>query len=256
VVTFVTAKGSSQAQRENSGREGQKPLDLLGEGKALVTRYHHRPYDLVPGDRHVERGACSRLRVLLEREKDVREAALVAALTEEGDRLLQLELVCLLGDLLVRLAEDVLCLHRVETPPFAPVSTRMPIPMTSNLARRDRSADNVFVGEREKRLARNETLYREANERVAEVAAQLLEGETDTPGGFICECDVADCTELIPMTLAEYEAMRAVPIRFAVVPGHELPEIESVVERHPAYLVVEKRDDEAQEVARETDPRA
>ena len=34
------------------------------------------------------------------------------------------------------------------------------------------------MGEREKRLARNETLYREANERVAEVAAQLLEGET------------------------------------------------------------------------------
>jgi hypothetical protein len=91
---------------------------------------------------------------------------------------------------------------------------------------------------------------------VAEVAAQLLEGETDTPGGFICECDVADCTELIPMTLAEYEAIRAVPIRFAVVPGHELPEIETVVERHSAYLVVEKRDDEAQDVARETDPRA
>ena len=132
----------------------------------------------------------------------------------------------------------------------------MPIPMTSNLARRDRSADNAFVGEREKRLARNETLYREANERVAEVAAQLLEGETDAPGGFICECDAADCTELIPLTLAEYEAIRAVPIRFAVAPGHELPEIETVVERQSAYLVVEKRDDEAQDVARETDPRA
>src|SRR6266550_2965358 len=143
-----------------------------------------------------------------------------------------------------------------RNPPFAPVSERMPIPITSNLARRDRSADNAFVGEREKRLARNETLYREANERVAEVAAQLLEGETDAPGGFICECDAADCTELIPLTLAEYEAIRAVPIRFAVAPGHELPEIETVVERHSAYLVVEKRDDEAQDVARETDPRA
>jgi hypothetical protein len=44
--------------------------------------------------------------------------------------------------------------------------------------------------------------------------------------------------------------------RFAVVPGHELPEIETVVERHPAYLVVEKRQADAEEVALETDPRS
>jgi hypothetical protein len=37
---------------------------------------------------------------------------------------------------------------------------------------------------------------------------------------------------------------------------HEQPEIESVIERHPSYFVVEKREEDAQEVARETDPRA
>jgi hypothetical protein len=57
------------------------------------------------------------------------------------------------------------------------------------------------------------------------------------------------------MTLAEYEAIRAEPTRFFVVPGHERPEIESVVERHGAYLVVEKREEDAEAVARETDPR-
>ena len=112
------------------------------------------------------------------------------------------------------------------------------------------------MGEREKRLARNETLYREVNERVAEVAEQFLEVQVQTPVGFICECGTADCTEPIATTLAEYEAIRAEHTRFAVVPGHEVPEIESVVERHPAYLVVEKRDEDAQEVARATDPRA
>ena len=117
-------------------------------------------------------------------------------------------------------------------------------------------ADNGPVGEREERLARNETLYREVNERVAEVAEQFDEVQVQTPLGFICECGRADCAEPITTTLAEYEAIRAVPIRFAVAPGHELPEIETVVERHSAYLVVEKRDDEAQDVARETDPRA
>jgi hypothetical protein len=112
------------------------------------------------------------------------------------------------------------------------------------------------VGEREKRLARNEALYREVNERVAEVAEQFLEVQVQTPVGFVCECGTAGCTEPITTSLAEYEAIRAEPTRFAVVPGHELPEIETVVERHSSYLVVEKREEDAEEVARETDPRA
>jgi hypothetical protein len=40
------------------------------------------------------------------------------------------------------------------------------------------------------------------------------------------------------------------------VPQHEQPEIEVVIERHPSYFVVEKREPDAQEVARETDPRS
>ncbi len=139
--------------------------------------------------------------------------------------------ICLLGDPLVRL--------RFE-----------------RVAARSQQADNAAVGEREKRLARNEALYREVNERVAEVAERFVEVGTQTPVGFICECGAVDCTEPITTTLAEYEAIRAEPTRFAVVPGHELPEIESVVERYPGYFVVETRQEEAEQVARETDPRA
>ena len=51
------------------------------------------------------------------------------------------------------------------------------------------------------------------------------------------------------------QAIRAEPTRFGVLPAHELPEVESVVERHPTYVVVEKRDPDAREIARETDPR-
>jgi hypothetical protein len=65
----------------------------------------------------------------------------------------------------------------------------------------------------------------------------------------------ATCTEEIAMTLEEYEALRAVPNHFAVVDGHVLPEIERVVERKPSYLVVEKQEEEAVEVAHKTDPR-
>ena len=109
------------------------------------------------------------------------------------------------------------------------------------------------MGVEETRLARNEAFYREVNERVAEVADEFREDAT--PLGFACECGAADCAELIAMTLAEYEAIRAEPTRFFVIPGHERPEIERVVERHAAYLVVEKREDDAEEVARKTDPR-
>jgi hypothetical protein len=117
--------------------------------------------------------------------------------------------------------------------------------------------DNYRMGAREERLAGNEALFREVNERVAEVAEHFIEVETHSdPVEFNCECGSADCTEQMAMTLHEYEAVRAAPNRFAVVPGHELPEIERVVDRHSTYLIVEKQDDDAAEVARETDPRA
>ena len=58
------------------------------------------------------------------------------------------------------------------------------------------------------------------------------------------------------MTLGEYEALRAKATRFAVAPGHEIPDIERVVARHPSYFVVEKEDPAAEEVVRKTDPRS
>jgi hypothetical protein len=110
---------------------------------------------------------------------------------------------------------------------------------------------------RNERLAGNEALFREVNERVAEVATHFIEVETHTePVDFTCECGRAECAEPITLTMVEYEAIRAKSTYFAVVPEHEQPEIEDVIERHPTYFVVAKRDPDAQEVARETDPRA
>jgi hypothetical protein len=113
------------------------------------------------------------------------------------------------------------------------------------------------VGAREERLAGNEALFREVNERVAEVATHYIEVETHADKiDFTCECGRADCSESITMTLVDYEAIRAESTHFGVVPEHEQPEIESVIRRFPNYFVVEKRQQDAQEVARETDPRA
>jgi hypothetical protein len=45
------------------------------------------------------------------------------------------------------------------------------------------------------------------------------------------------------MTLAEYRSLRLDPHRFGVLPGHEVLEVEDVIERNDRYLVVEKHVD-------------
>jgi hypothetical protein len=110
---------------------------------------------------------------------------------------------------------------------------------------------------RNERLAGNEALFREVNERVSEVATQFMAGGSATEKvNFTCECGRADCAEPISMTLLEYEAIRADSTHFGVVPEHEQPEIETVIRRFPTYFVVEKRDDVAREVVRDTNPRS
>ena len=49
------------------------------------------------------------------------------------------------------------------------------------------------MGAREERLGANEALFREVNERVAEVAEQFLAGETPDTVNFSCECGDGEC---------------------------------------------------------------
>ena len=101
--------------------------------------------------------------------------------------------------------------------------------------------DNGPVGAREERFAANEALFREVNERVAELASQYVGSEPGNAVDFTCECGRAECSETMMMTIVEYEAIRAHATHFGVVPQHEQPEIERVIERHPRYFVVQKR---------------
>jgi hypothetical protein len=141
-------------------------------------------------------------------------------------------------------------------PLYAQLHKDLPVSTTSNLAKQGASAEDWPVGAREEHLARNEALFREVNERVAEVAKHFIEVETRGEQiAFTCECARRACAKQIEMTVVEYEAIRADSTRFAVAPDHEQPEIETVVERHSTYWVVEKRDEDAREVASETDPR-
>jgi uncharacterized glyoxalase superfamily metalloenzyme YdcJ len=111
------------------------------------------------------------------------------------------------------------------------------------------------VGAREDRLARNEALFRNVNERVRELAGSFASSAAQEPVAFVCECGSADCAASVELTIGEYERVRADPAQFVVVSGHESPHVERVVERHEHYDIVRKHVEEAQ-IAIDTDPRA
>jgi hypothetical protein len=103
----------------------------------------------------------------------------------------------------------------------------------------------------ETRMARNEALFREVNEHVAEVSSQL-DGTSEID--FLCECADGACKEAITLMRAEYEAVRSDARQFVIVPGHRVPDIELVLAEGGRFEVVRKIG-AAGEVAVATDPR-
>lgn len=73
---------------------------------------------------------------------------------------------------------------------------------------------------------------------------------------FVCECGNTVCNETLSVPAGNYEGARAGFDHFLVVPGHEIPEVDRVVERRPRYLVVVKHDPQARAVAQSSDGRA
>ena len=107
-------------------------------------------------------------------------------------------------------------------------------------------------GKKQRRAAANEATIRDVNEGIER---GQWPSEEDSPVGFRCECARLGCNQLIELTVREYEEIRANPRRFVVVPGHEFPDVETVVETRRGYIIVDKRD-QAAEVAERHDPRA
>jgi Icc-related predicted phosphoesterase len=94
---------------------------------------------------------------------------------------------------------------------------------------------------RQERSAKNEALLREVNERIHEVGERLQVLPDDDMLDFRCECGSPACENYVSMTASKYEDVRSDNDRFVLVPGHEDPEIERVMERTERYVVVDKR---------------
>jgi hypothetical protein len=107
------------------------------------------------------------------------------------------------------------------------------------------------VDAREQRLAQNEALFREVNERVGALAHQL---DPEEPYEFVCECANPDCTFRLALPLPVYEAVRQDPRQFLVLPVHYTPEVEVLIVKESTYWVVRKTGD-AGEYVKQLDPR-
>jgi hypothetical protein len=101
------------------------------------------------------------------------------------------------------------------------------------------------------RAARNEEIFREVNARIEEGAEQH---GVSASLPFHCECGRASCLETIEIPAHGYAAIMRERYRFVVVPGHEEPAIERIVETTPGYLVVEKIGEAREQIDRDHPP--
>jgi hypothetical protein len=98
---------------------------------------------------------------------------------------------------------------------------------------------------------RSELLFRAVNERIFEIGANDGEGLE-----ILCECGDESCISTVVITVRDYERLRLDSSRFVVCEGHELTDIERVIERTLGYLVVEKTGRASEAVVRSAADRA
>jgi hypothetical protein len=108
----------------------------------------------------------------------------------------------------------------------------------------------------EERIAKNDSIFREANEGIAADVYELGLGELRDAAPFICECADPACRAIVRVPLATYESVRSKAELFINAPGHQLPFSHAlrVAEEHDGFLIVEKTG-RAADLARDLDPR-
>jgi len=104
---------------------------------------------------------------------------------------------------------------------------------TSILSPAAGSARFELVGS-EQTINESSVLCRSVNERIRD-----LERTWTAEHDFICECADYGCTHVMRMDGLEFDTMRSDLERFAVLPGHELPDSDEVLIRTDRYLLVQ-----------------
>lgn len=104
----------------------------------------------------------------------------------------------------------------------------------------------------DRRLAENEVVFREYNEKIQRSMDELnqiakdsgqdefVDTDDDTLH-FYCECSDENCTKRVTLSSSTYDSIHKERDCFVIVCGHEVPKIEDVIVRKPDYCVVRKK---------------
>ena len=110
------------------------------------------------------------------------------------------------------------------------------------------------MSERARRVGLNEAIFRQVNEQI-----RGLNRDFDAEDGtmsVICECGDGDCTEQLEIRTQEYERVRSNGRLYVIARGHEIPDVERVIEQADGYAIVQKTEGDAAELSEELDPRS
>jgi hypothetical protein len=105
--------------------------------------------------------------------------------------------------------------------------------------------------ERERRIALNEAAFRVANERRESWPERQ---DAEEPLSYYCECANPDCRLTVAAERDLYERVRSNSRHFLIVPGHDVPDVEAVLEATEDYAVIEKTP-AVRTIVEGTDPR-
>jgi hypothetical protein len=83
------------------------------------------------------------------------------------------------------------------------------------------------------RIVQTELFFRAINEEIAR-------NDGHGPTVFLCECGNPGCAEALELSSDALLRLHEEGGLFVVLPGHEIPDVESVVDRNNGYLIVRK----------------
>jgi hypothetical protein len=94
-----------------------------------------------------------------------------------------------------------------------------------------RNPDFFHVSSRDERVARTEEFFKRVNDTMRN---ELADGN----GKFLCECGNIACTETLALSAEDLRLLHSIEGHFAVLPGHQIPEIETLVKENGHYAIV------------------
>lgn len=96
-----------------------------------------------------------------------------------------------------------------------------------------RHSSTLPGGKRADRIVQTEVFFRSVNEEIAR-----NDGKVTTQ--YLCECGNPACAEGIALPPGAIQHLHSSALHFLVKPGHEIPDVETVVDEAETYVIVRK----------------